>query len=134
MSDTTKNFPCAETGRQFDNEAAARASEVRFREIQAECEAGKIPELRAGDVIYVDTALYVSHGIDDFRGGLGEVTEFRFDKSAGVLTPFVKVSQDPDTWNNWKLLAAIQKKLREEFGKKWSHPDPDDRPEFNRWD
>jgi hypothetical protein len=133
MSDATKDFLCAETGRHFDNAAAATASEARFREIQAACDAGKIPDLQPGDVIYVDTSLYVSHGIDDFRGGLGEVIEFGSSKSAGVPTPFVKVAQDPDTWNNWKLLAAIQKKLREEFGKKWSHPDPDNRPEFNEW-
>ncbi|MBZ5525431.1 MAG: hypothetical protein LAP21_24670 [Acidobacteriia bacterium] len=132
MSEST--YLCTETGRHFDSEAAARASESRFREIQAECDAGKIPDLRPGDVIYVETSLYVSHGVDDFRGGLGEVVEFGPSLSAGIPVPFVTVAQDPDTWSNWNLLAAEQKKLREQFGKKWSHPDPDLRPEFNRWD
>ena len=49
---------CSETGRAFATEEEARASEARFREIQAECDAGRVPELRPGDVIYVETELY----------------------------------------------------------------------------
>lgn len=84
-------------------------------------------------MIYVDTSIYISHGRDDFRGGLGEVIGFRSDISAGKPTPFVCVAQEPHSWHNWKLLAPMQKKLREEHGKEWSHPDPDLRPEFNDW-
>lgn len=130
---TEKLHQCSETGRAFPTEAEARASEVRFRQIQAECDAGQAPDLRPGDVIYVDTELYISHGRDDFRGGLGEVTEVRPDRSKGQPTPFVRVAQEPDTLHNWKILAASQKKLRAEFGKNWAHPDPDHRPEFNEW-
>jgi hypothetical protein len=122
---------CAETGRNFATAEAARASEERFCEIQAECDAGITPELRVGDVIYVDTELYISHGRDDFRGGLGEVVEVRPDISKGKPTPFIRVAQEPDTLHNWKILAADQKKLRAEFGKSWAHPDPDNRAEFN---
>jgi len=126
-----ENHNCPATGRTFDSAEAARASEARFREIQAQCDAGNVPELRKGDVIYIDTELYVSHGRDDFRGGLGEVIEFGSDISAGKPTPFVRVAQQRDTWHNWRELAGMQKKLRAEFGKSWAHPDPDDRPEFN---
>src|SRR5690349_23155367 len=129
----TVNSTCSETQRIFPTAEEARASEARFRRIQADCDAGQVPELRKGDVIYVDTSLYVSHGIDDFRGGLAEVIEFSMDISAGKPTPFVRVVQDPDTWHNWPMLAADQKKLRTEFGKNWAHPDPDYRPEFNEW-
>jgi hypothetical protein len=122
---------CSETGRTFATADAARASEVRFREIQTECDAGSTPELRKGDVVYVDTELYISHGRDDFRGGLAEVTEVRPDISKGKPTPFIRVAQEPDTLHNWKILAADQKKLRAEFGKSWAHPDPDNRAEFN---
>jgi hypothetical protein len=115
----------------FDSEKAARASEARFREIQDECDAGRIPELRKDDVIYVDTELYLWHGRDDFRGGLAQVFECRTDISAGKSTPFVCVAQQMDTWHNWRELAGIQKKLRSEFDKNWAHPDPDHRPEFN---
>jgi hypothetical protein len=31
-----------------------------------------VPELRQGDVIYIGTELYLGHGRDDFRGGLGK--------------------------------------------------------------
>jgi len=124
---------CSETDRSFPAADAARASEARFREIQALCDAGQVPELHKGDVIYVDTSLYLSHGRDDFRGGLAEVIEARADISAGKPTPFVRLAQDSDTWHNWQMLAANQKKLRAEFDKNWAHPDPDDRPEFNEW-
>lgn len=122
---------CSETDRLFPTAEAARVSESRFREVQAECDAGQVPELRKGDVVYVDTELYISHGRDDFRGGLAEVTEVRPDISKGQPTPFIRVAQEPDTLHNWKILAADQKKLRAEFGKSWAHPDPDNRAEFN---
>src|SRR5438270_7553086 len=121
---------CSETGRNFATAEAARASEARFREIQTECDAGSTPELCKGDVIYLDTELYISHGRDDFRGGLAEVVEVKPDKSAGKPACFVRAAQEPDTWHNWTTyLAPMQKKLREEFGKRWAHPDPDYRPE-----
>ena len=133
MSENTETA-CSETGRKFTSSEAARASEARFREIQAACDAGQAPELRAGDVIYLETELYISHGRDDFRGGLAEVVEGKPDISGGKPTLFVRVAQQPDTWHNWTtFLAPMQKKLREEFGKKWAHPDPDYRPEFNEW-
>jgi hypothetical protein len=122
---------CSETGRTFSTAEEARASEARFLQIQAECDAGLVPELRKGDVIYIGTELYLGHGRDDFRGGLAEVTEVRPDISKGKPTPFIRVAQEPDTLHNWKILAADQKKLRAEFGKNWAHPDPDNRAEFN---
>ena len=122
---------CRETGRKFSIAADARISEARFSEVQTECEAGRVPNLRKGDVIYVDTSLYVSHGRDDFRGGLAEVIEYGMDVSAGKPTPFVRVAQESDTLHNWKILASDQKKLRAKHGKRWAHPDPDYRPEFN---
>src|SRR5215467_2578238 len=132
MPDTNATV-CTETGRAFPTADAARASESRFREIQAQCDLGKVPELTQGDVIYVDTSLYLSHGRDDFRGGLAEVVESRMDISGGKPAPFVRLVQERDTWHNWTMLAAEQKKLRAEFGKNYAHPDPDYRPEFNEW-
>lgn len=129
----TPSTTCSQTGRAFATAGAARASEARFLEIQARCDAGELPELRPGDVIYVDTSLHLSHGRDDFRGGLAEVIECKTDMSGGKPTPFVRVAQEPGTWHNWRILAADQKKLRAEFGTSWAHPDPDHRPEFNEW-
>ena len=132
MSDASPTI-CPATGRSFTTVEAARASEARFHEIQAECDAGRLPELRTGDVIYVDTSLYLSHGRDDFRGGLAEVIGFRPEISAGKPVPFVRVAQEPDSWHNWQVLARMQKELRERHGKEWAHPDPDYRKEFNEW-
>src|SRR5262245_31425788 len=130
MNDTQLRT-CSETGRVLATADAARASESRFRQIQADCDAGLVPELRQGDVIYVETELYLSHGRDDFRGGLAEVIRVRQERSGGKPTPFICVAQQPGTWHNWRYLAAEQKKLLGEFGSMWAHPDPDDRPEFN---
>jgi hypothetical protein len=133
MSEKAENT-CTETGRTFPTAEAARASEVRFREIQSQCDSGLAPELRAGDVIYLDTELYISHGRDDFRGGLAEVVEVKLDKIGGTPVVFVRAAQEPDTWHNWTtFLASMQKTLREEFGKNWARPDPDWRQEFNEW-
>ena len=133
MPESSKKYICTETGRPFATPEEAQASATRFREIQAQCDAGRLPELRQGDIIYVDTDLYLSHGIDDFRGGLAEVAEFGTQTSAAMPTPFVKVVQLMDTWHNWQILAEQQRKLRAKFGKLWAHPDPDYRPEFNEW-
>jgi hypothetical protein len=127
----TANHTCSETGRTFPTAEEASVSEARFREIQAACDAGRVPELREGDVIYVETELYIGHGCDDFCGGLAEVIEVRQEKSKGQLTPFVRVVQQPDSLHNWKMLAEGQKELRRRHGISWAHPDPDNRPEFN---
>jgi hypothetical protein len=124
---------CIETGRIFDNEEAARASESRFRQIQSECDAGRVPELRKGDVIYIETELYLGHGVDDFRGGLAEINETELGKRKGQPVLYVRVVQQPDTLHNWNYLAREQRKLRAGHGKSWAHPDPDHRPEFNKW-
>jgi len=84
-----------------------------------------------GDVIYLDTELYLSHGVDDFRGGKATVTGVRIDFSAGKPTPFVETAENPGSYYNWELLAEKQAQLAAEFGDRWSHPDPDYRPEFN---
>ena len=116
MSENANQYLCSETGRSFSTPDDAQASANRFRQIQAECDAGRIPELRKGDIIYVDTDLYLSHGVDDFRGGLAEVADFGTQTSAARPTPFVKVVQLMDTWHNWQILAEQQRKLRAEFG------------------
>jgi len=78
---------------------------------------------KPGDVIYVDTDLYVRHGVDDFRGGRATVI--------AVTDAWIEVEQNPGTRYNWALLAPKQDALREKFGDAWAHPDPDYRAEFN---
>jgi hypothetical protein len=38
------NYACSETQRTFDNAEAARASAIRFPEIQDACDAGRVPD------------------------------------------------------------------------------------------
>jgi hypothetical protein len=128
----TSSTTCAETGRTLATAEAAHASEKRFREIQAACDECELPELRAGDVIYVGSAFHLTHGRDDFQGGLAEVIAYTTELVASTQVPYVRVAQRPGTWYGWLGLAPKQKELRARFGKNWSHPDPDDRPKFNR--
>ena len=86
---------------------------------------------KPGDVVYVDTDLYVWHGADDFRGGKATVASVRPGTSKGDEVPFIEVVQNPGTLYNWGLLGAKQDALAAEFGDTWAHPDPDLRPEFN---
>lgn len=89
---------------------------------------------KPGDIIYVETDLYVGHGVDDFRGGKATVAVVRmlgFGDSQGKQTPWVEVVENPGTSYNWELLAEKQAKLATEFGNNWAHADPDLRPEFN---
>lgn len=89
---------------------------------------------QVGDDIYLPTALYLSHGADDFIGGLARVRRVGPGMSAGEYVPFVEVAERPGTYYNWRHLREEQEKLRTKFGDNRSYPDPDLRPEFNRWD
>jgi hypothetical protein len=79
-----------------------------------------------GDVIYVDTELFMGHGKDDFCGGRATVTAIHAGKS-----PFVEIAQNPGRSYSWAYLAGLQVALAEKFGDAWAFPDPDTRPEFN---
>lgn len=95
----------------------------------------KLPKI--GDKIYVPTSLYLSHGHDDFEGGIATVSGIHTNDG---LPPdhtnyyMVSVKEHPGTKYNLKILLEEQDKLKERFKDQIAHPDPDDRPEFNRWD
>ena len=76
----------------------------------------------------------MSHGQDDFVGGLVKVSKVLLGISAGKPTPFVEIKERPGTQYNWLILAEEQEKLKAQFGDKRAYADPDDREEFNRWD
>jgi len=86
---------------------------------------------RVGDVIYVPTDLYLTHGVDDFHGGRAQVVEVKDEISAGLKQPFVRVKENPDTLYNWTYLGRQQEELKKKFGDQKAHLDPDNRPEFN---
>ena len=85
---------------------------------------------KVGDQIYVDTSLHVTHGIDDFIGGLCEVMSVeKHEKNI-----WITVKEEPDTQYNWSHLSELQDKLKIEFGNSRGHKRPDYRSEFNRLD
>lgn len=85
--------------------------------------------LRIGDIIYVDTHLYLSRGEDDVVGGKATITNV--SEKYGSL--FLTTKEHPGHSYNWDVLKEKQKELKVEFGDRWAYEDPDDRPEFNRW-
>ncbi len=87
-----------------------------------------------GSQIYVPTSLYLSHGADDFQGGLCKVSEVKAGISAGEEATFVSVEERPGHSYNWAYLEPKQAELRERFGTDRGYPDPDNAPEANRWD
>ena len=95
----------------------------------------EIPKI--GSKIYVPTSLYLGHGMDDFAGGLATVESIEMSDS---LPPdhsnyyMVTIEERPGTSYNLRYLLDHQSEWKETYGDKMSHPDPDDRPEFNRWD
>lgn len=88
---------------------------------------GRYPAPRLGDDVYIPSSLYLTHGADDFRGGLCRIVEIH-EHDAG---PFVEVEEDPGAQHNWRYLMEHQDEWREQYGDQRGRPDPDDRPEFN---
>ena len=86
---------------------------------------------KPGDVIYVDTDLYVWHGVDDFRGGKATVSVVHIEGTPANPFAVVEVAENPGTFYTWTLLEPKQDELKSKFGDSWAHPDPDYRPEFN---
>lgn len=90
----------------------------------------RIPALTGQD-IYVPSQMYISHGADDFLGGLCRVQTVKMEMSAGELVPFVEVMERPGHFYNWEILKEDQDKLRKEYGKRRGRPDPDNHPDSN---
>ena len=84
-----------------------------------------IPKI--GDIIYLDTQLHLSHGIDDLRGGRARVISVNKEHGSYWITTEV----DPSSSYKWSYLNEEQDRLKKEFGLKWAHSDPDYRSELN---
>ena len=82
---------------------------------------------KVGDQIYIDTSLYVTHGIDDFIGGLCEVEYVKIDEN-GV---FVAVKEEPGAFYAWKYLSLEQDTLKQKFDNQPGYQKPDFRKQFN---
>lgn len=87
-----------------------------------------VPEV--GDWIYVPSAFYLSHGIDDFVGGKALVVDVRNKHNKH----WIVVNERRTCEYAWEgYLADAQDKLRERFDEKHAYKDPDYSPEFNEW-
>ena len=87
----------------------------------------KIKKPMVGDKIYVDSSFYISHGEDDFVGGLATISGVSKGMSAGDDTWFVSIVERPGHEYNYEILVEgdRQKKLKKEFGRRKPYPDPD---------
>lgn len=84
-------------------------------------------KIKVGDKLYVRSSFYLSHGKDDFVGGIATVKSID-DKN------FIEFEENVGTFYNPDCLLKKQKDLKKEFKNKKAHKLPDNRPEFNRWD
>ena len=86
--------------------------------------------IKKGDKIYVETSLYLSHGSDDFVGGVSTVSKVYEAISGGEKHTFIEIEERPGTGYNWsQFLSLKQDELKERFGEQKAHPDPsEDRP------
>lgn len=76
--------------------------------------------------------MYLSHGMDDFEGGLCKITKVDVGISAGKPEWFIEIEERPGY--NYHILMESQEEWKAQYGTNRGHPDPDDREEFNRWD
>lgn len=82
---------------------------------------------KVGDIIYVDSDIYLSHGLDDKHGGRAKVIAVEIISNSITVT----VEPFPQTTYYWDSLQPKQKQLKKEFGKTQAYKDPDVSPEFN---
>lgn len=85
----------------------------------------------AGEDVYIPTSLYLSHGIDDFEGGLCRIIRVSEGISAGEKVPFIEVAERPSYSYNWECLRDGQEKLKKEYGRRRGRRHPDYSSEFN---
>ena len=90
-------------------------------------EEPKIYIPKVGDQIYIDSAFYLTHGEDDFVGGLCTITYVEGDEP-----PFwIQIAEDRGKFT-WSYIEEEQEMLKKKFGTSRGHRRPDDREEFNR--
>jgi hypothetical protein len=84
------------------------------------------PDPEVGQDVYVPSELFLTHGRDDFHGGVCRIVAVKHDRQL-----FVEVEEHPGCWYAWGWLMEQQDDLRSRYGAERGYPDPDWRPEFN---
>ena len=86
---------------------------------------------KIGDPVYIPSESYLSHGEDDFEGGLTRIV--LVEESGGGY--WIATEFDPADKYNWTFLRERQEQLARAFGQQQPRRKPDYRPEFNQgWD
>jgi hypothetical protein len=52
---------------------------------------------KVGDIVYIETELYVWHGADDFRSSKATVSAVKMEMCRSGLVPFIGVAEQPGT-------------------------------------
>jgi hypothetical protein len=88
---------------------------------------------KPGDKIYIESTIYLHHGVDDFQGGICTVKAVSTQvQSDGREISSVEVEEDPGTWSRWEgYLEPRQEEWKKEYGEQKARLKPDYRPEFN---
>lgn len=92
---------------------------------------------KPGDKIYVETTIYVTHGVDDFQGGLCTVAATRTSGEGEHEITEIEIEEDPNNWMRWEgYLEPKQEEWEKEYSEQKGRLRPDFRPEFNTgfWD
>ena len=87
------------------------------------------PEL--GDQIYVPTQLFLSHGEDDFLGGIATVNRIIIEPNL-IMVGIEEASEA--VRYNWAYLKKHQEEWAEKYWNRIAHEAPDFRTEFNKHD
>lgn len=90
----------------------------------------QIGDYKPGDEIYVGSSWYLSHGADDFCGGLAKISEIYTDRW-GIWCIFEEREGHP---YNFEILLREQKNLEKAYEGKRAHKCPDLHPDTIRWD
>lgn len=90
-----------------------------------------------GTKIYIEGAMFCSHGADDYNGGIATISKVETSKhleEEHINYIFISVKEVPGRGFNYKMLMKKQEELKKTYGNRVAGPDPDNREEFNRLD
>jgi hypothetical protein len=88
---------------------------------------------KVGDKIYIECTIYLTHGADDFQGGICTVKAAQSQVSGNDQdVSSVEVEEDPGTWYTWTgYLEPRQEEWKTLYGERKGGPKSDLRREFN---
>jgi len=94
---------------------------------KARRKVNRVPSVpKVGQKIYVNSSFSLSHGSDDFCGGLATVKKVYKSMSGGDPNCIFVDIEEGDRGYNWtQILKEKQAELKKQFGRRKAHPDPD---------